>query len=312
MKNKILILGGNGKLGRSVVNFCKKKDLQYLSPVRGELDLEDTKLLESYLDTHSPNYIINCASHSNVQYCEENAARTININYYLVKFIADYSKKANFIFITFSSDYVFDGLANVKDSYSESDIKSPISMYGIQKKMADEYLEENGKKFFILRFSSLFGAGIDNITTKILLVFLGESQGKISYKLANDEFVSPALDLDIISIIETIICHSGQIDFGTYNISSGESSSRFDFVKNLKNSFVKYLGIKHVNFDSYSLQLSPCSRKEFKFYQFRPINSTLNTSKIELCVPGFERIREINRLSYFDDLANLNKTVSIK
>jgi dTDP-4-dehydrorhamnose reductase len=305
MKKKILVLGGTGKLGKSVINLCQNKNYQYLSPKRQELDLSNFELLEAYLDAHRPDYLINCSSIASLEYCEKNCNASRKINYDLVKFLVDYNRKEIFKLITFSTDYVFDGLKNVKNSYLESDFKSPLSIYGLHKYMADDYVENNEKNFFTLRFSSLYGADIDNLTRKTLLNCLAKQHQKEIFKIVSDEFITPTLDLDIITVIEYILDNNSQMDFGTYHVASCKSTSRFDFNRNLANSFYTYLRKKNISFeDNYSLQFKKCSRSEFNFFNLRPINASLNVSKIKLCLPDFERRRKINELSFFDTLIN--------
>ena len=63
-KLKIWITGGNGSLGREVINALEKNrpDLKILAPSRAELDLTKKEQVEDFVGLHKPAYVIHLAA----------------------------------------------------------------------------------------------------------------------------------------------------------------------------------------------------------------------------------------------------------
>ena len=61
MKKKLLILGGTGMLGSSVIRLTKDH-FKVLAPNRSDLDLFDYKKVENFFNKVKPYYVINCAA----------------------------------------------------------------------------------------------------------------------------------------------------------------------------------------------------------------------------------------------------------
>ena len=143
---KILVIGKNGQLGRSLNNIvCKRKDSKnFIFIGRKQLNLSNTKSIRSYFKKNTFNIIINCAAYTNVDQAEikPNIAKKINHNAVLE--LSNAAKKQNCKLIHISTDYVFDG--SNKNSYSEEDLTNPINIYG-QSKLDGEKAIQNIMKF---------------------------------------------------------------------------------------------------------------------------------------------------------------------
>ncbi|MDB2658764.1 GDP-L-fucose synthase [Flavobacteriaceae bacterium] len=60
--DKILITGGNGMVGKNLINYLSKKNqTNLLYPSRSELDLTDFKSVLSFINNNKPDAIIHCA-----------------------------------------------------------------------------------------------------------------------------------------------------------------------------------------------------------------------------------------------------------
>ena len=60
--DNILITGGNGMVGRNLINYLSKKNqTNLLYPSRSELDLTDFKSVLSFINNNKPDAIIHCA-----------------------------------------------------------------------------------------------------------------------------------------------------------------------------------------------------------------------------------------------------------
>ena len=75
---KILLIGGSGNLGSSILKSKLFKNI--LFPSRKELDLQNYKKIEKILYKHNFDLIINCASLARMKLCEKNISEAINNN----------------------------------------------------------------------------------------------------------------------------------------------------------------------------------------------------------------------------------------
>jgi len=299
MKKKILLLGSSGRLG-STFNFqFKKNKIEYLSPKKEELNLLDRKSVELYLSKTKPSLIINCAGLSNVELCERQREKSRILNFELVKILNIYSIKTEAILITFSTDYVFDGLSSSDYSYSEIDVKKPLSIYGSDKSDMEDYLLTEGKNFFLIRCSSIYGIGINNYVTTGLKNLI---QNKIEpITIVEDEFVSPSLNLDI-ALFSNFLLNQTNKNYGCYNFHSYKGCSRYDFFIKLKQNFITFLEANQFYYKDFNAIKT--SRVAFKDSCLRPKNSSLNCSKFESddVLSNFIQFKKENELIFFRSL----------
>ena len=78
-----------------------------------------------------PDVIINTAAYTNVDGAEDDALSAYQVNFLGPQNLATYCSKNGIFLVHFSTDYVFDGCADVK--WIESDTTTPTSVYGQSK-----------------------------------------------------------------------------------------------------------------------------------------------------------------------------------
>jgi dTDP-4-dehydrorhamnose reductase len=127
----ILVTGGSGQLGGAFGRLLPDARL----PAREDLDLAFPDRLESLVAEAGPDAIINCAAYTAVDQAEAEEPLATLVNAQSVEALASYSARAGIPFVTFSTDYVFDGTAT--EPYLESDAPHPINAYG-RSKLAGE------------------------------------------------------------------------------------------------------------------------------------------------------------------------------
>lgn len=152
--SNILVIGGEGQVGRELVNISG--DIVYSShrkELPEYLPIEDQDAVLRYTSECSPDVIINVAAATNVDRCEAEHAMAYNTNGIGVRNIVNAARRLNAKLIHISTDYIFDG---IKGNYSESDYPNPINYYGFSK-LVGEIFAQSYHDSLIVRTSGVFG-----------------------------------------------------------------------------------------------------------------------------------------------------------
>ncbi len=124
----IAVLGATGQLGTAVCALLGDR----ATPVpRRVLDLTKLSSISPWVESTKPDAIINCAAYTAVDAAEKDERSAHLLNALTVEQLALASRAADARFITFSTDYVFDGTK--RGPYLESDAPNPLSAYGRSK-----------------------------------------------------------------------------------------------------------------------------------------------------------------------------------
>lgn len=151
----LLITGATGTLGQAFARVCTKRGLAYQLLRRDQLDIADRDSVLNALDRYQPWAVINAAGYVRVDDAEADAERCMRENVVGPVCLARECERNQLPFVTFSSDLVFDGLKN--EHYVESDVCSPLNVYGKSKAEAELRVLEHFSKALIIRTSAFFG-----------------------------------------------------------------------------------------------------------------------------------------------------------
>jgi dTDP-4-dehydrorhamnose reductase len=276
---KILVLGGNGQLGRALrVTF---PDAEFTT--RADFDVTDPA---AWTSKHWKNYgvIINAAAYTAVDKAETSEGRrdawAVNVTA-----VAEMAKAATANGITLvhvSSDYVFDGTAEV---HTEDEPFSPLGVYG-QTKAAGDALVATVPQHYVVRTSWVIGEGNNFVRTMASLAERG-----VDPSVVDDQFGRLTFADDIADGIAHLIRTSAP--FGTYGLSSdGTPSSWADVARRvfdlLGQDASRITGISTKEYFAGKAGTAP-----------RPLNSTLSLERIRRA--GFAvRQQEEALASYLD------------
>jgi dTDP-4-dehydrorhamnose reductase len=130
-------------------------DAEVVALTRADVDLTDHHRVMSIVGDARPDVVINCSAHNAVDRAEDDPATALAVNSFAVQSLARAAAAANAVFVHYSTDFVFDGLA--EHPYVETDPTNPRSVYG-QSKLIGEWLAgETSAGAYVLRVESLFG-----------------------------------------------------------------------------------------------------------------------------------------------------------
>ena len=238
MKKKILIIGGASILSNYLISDLKENFEVYLLFNKRKKIISKTKKIDldfnKKKDLNKISYlkfflIINCAAITDVDYCEKNYLKCLNSNFFLVKKIVDEIKNTKTKFVQISTDQLF---ISKNKFIKEIEPPKPLNNYAKSKFLAEKYITNNLKKFFIIR-TNFFGWGLnykktfsDNIIINL--------QKKRKIKVLTDVNFNPILLNDLSKIIKKMIKTD---HYGIFNVCSNEKLSKIDLAKKIANKF---------------------------------------------------------------------------
>jgi dTDP-4-dehydrorhamnose reductase len=157
-----VVTGSTGQLGTAFRPLLP--DAVFLT--RSDLDLSAVDRIGTTLDSLNPEMLINCAAYTAVDAAETDQAAAFTVNAAAVEAMAAWCATRGARFVTFSTDYVFDGTAN--RPYAESDPTCPINAYGRTKEAGERLALAANPASLIIRTSWLISGTHRNFVSAIL------------------------------------------------------------------------------------------------------------------------------------------------
>lgn len=264
----VLITGANGQLGYDFQRLFTKLKVDFIATDYDTLDITSEQNISSFIaDLKSKNikltHIINCAAYVDVDKSEKEIERCFLLNCDAPKFLAAAAKAEDAVFVTISTDFVFDGQKN--SPYIESDRVNPLGTYGKSKVAMEETLKGFYEKTFIIRTSWLFGIANSNFNAKVI----EWAKTKESLAIVDDQISSPTYSADLANYGWKLICSN---KFGLYHLTNSGYCSKFDQAKFV----LDYMNLK--------TQLNRAKSSDFNLPAKRPAFSKLDSSKVEAII----------------------------
>lgn len=233
---KILILGRTGQLGNELYREATLRKLKIIAPSHKEIDISDKKKLSDLVEKIKPEIVLNATAYHVVADCERNPFEAFRINAIAVGNLAEICSKANILFVTYSTDYVFDGKKG--SSYIETDQPFPLQTYGASK-LAGEYLALTFGRSIVIRSCGIYGGERGSRSKKgnFALNILKERDKK-TLEVSSEQIVSPTYASDLARATFELLAHRGI--YGTYHLVNEGHCSWAEFAKKI----IKYSGSK--------------------------------------------------------------------
>ena len=200
---KIFVTGGNGHLGKVLVDYLKK-DHDILAPNSKECNILNTSTLFKIIKDFNPDIVIHLAAFVDTFGCEEEIEKALDINVIGTTNIVKACLNLDCKFIYISSEYVFRG---DKGNYTIDDKLDPINVYG-KTKSAAEYIVSVLPNYQIIR-----APFIRQIYSKVFTdqycsrYFLSEVIEKISNNIFNNPSKLIHIASERMSLYELYIKH---------------------------------------------------------------------------------------------------------
>jgi dTDP-4-dehydrorhamnose reductase len=184
-----LLLGARGQVGTAFVGLLN----EHRPVTRSELDLgrAGRDEVHAFVNDAHPSIVVNCAAYTAVDRAEEEEELATRVNGDAVGWLAEAAAGLAVPFLTFSTDYVFDGTG--ARPYLESDPTDPINAYGRSKEAGEHAALGVGEETLIVRTSWVLSATHRNFVTTILSR-AGEGRG---LKVVDDQVGCPTMADDL-------------------------------------------------------------------------------------------------------------------
>lgn len=261
---KLLIIGESGQLGSMLIKDARVNGHNFLAPSETELDITKTDVFLSYMKDYLPDVVINTAAYHNVPLCEDNPIPAFQVNCIAVKEMADICTEMGKWFVSFSTDYVFDGKKG--EPYIEMDKPGPLQVYGISK-LAGEYAALSYPKSIIIRTCGLYGLqGAETKGGNFVDKRIRDAKKASRLEMSNDQTVSPTHTGDLSKSVLKLITHPS-IEPGIYHLVNEGFCTWYEFTKEI---------YRIMNID---IELVPVDRKGKEGKMRRPLFTALKNMR---------------------------------
>ena len=266
---KILITGRHGQVSRELqLALADQADLLVLG--QEQLNLADNTQIRAQVEALRPDLIINAAAHTAVDQAESEPELAFAINATAPGLLAESAAQLGVPLIHYSTDYVFDGSKGAP--YTETDITSPLGVYGQSKLAGEQAIRATGVQHLILRTSWVYSLHGKNF----LLTMQRLLQEREELRVVADQIGAPTWAGTIAQATAELIAHwraGNPGPWGTYHLSGLGETSWFGFA------------------DAIAAQLrqqgKPCAHLEaipssaYPTPAQRPLNSRLDCSRLQ-------------------------------
>lgn len=203
----VVVLGGTGQLGRALAE--RLPGARVLT--RADVDLSDPATLDA-LDLTGVGTVINATAMTDVDGAETPEGRRLawQVNATAVAALARVCREQRTTLVHVSTDYVFDGTAEVAD---EGTPVAPLGVYG-QSKAAGELAVQAWERHYLVRTSWVVGAGKNFVATMESLAARGISPSVVEDQHGRLTHTSTLAD-GILHLV------SSDAPFGTYHLTDG-------------------------------------------------------------------------------------------
>lgn len=196
---KILVIGCNGQLGKSIYDIVKDISHEILFTSRDIIDIGNLEETRKTIIDFKPRIIINASAYTAVDNAEKFPKDSNLINNIAVANLAKICKEINGLLFHVSTDYVFDGSSI--NPYKEDSKTNPQSEYGKSKLLGEIAIKKSKCNYIIIRTSWVFSEYGSNFLKTMLRLSIENKE----LSIVNDQIGCPTYARDIAIAIFHII-----------------------------------------------------------------------------------------------------------
>jgi len=221
---RVLVTGAGGQLGLDLLDAFADHDTVGLT--RAQLDVTDEAAVAEAVATLRPALVINAAAGTDVDGCESDPDGAHRANALGPWWLARACEREGATLITFSTDYVFGGVApagpgGASRGFVEHDPVAPLSVYGRSKAAGEQLVRETLREHHIVRTAWVSGARGRNFVRTMLR--LADGGGPV--RVVDDQTGSPTTTRDLAAAVRALAV-SGR--HGTVHLVNEGAATWFD------------------------------------------------------------------------------------
>lgn len=269
MKEKLLIIGASGFLGRKLLPLLSSayeivgtaNNRFHAEENQGQilLDITNPEQVREVIEQVNPSLVILAAALADMDTCETDKDLAVKLNVTGVGNVARCCQ--NRLLVYYSSDAIFDG---IRGNYGEEDLPNPVNFYG-ETKLRSEQIVKTLPGYLILRTSFIYS---DQPESPKFIPWLirNLAQGK-PVQVVQDLTTCPTFIDDLAQATRALLqkkCH------GVYHVAGASMLSCYDMAL--------YIAQKW-GFDTTLIR--PVKRSELPWKAARAEQATLNIDKLK-------------------------------
>jgi dTDP-4-dehydrorhamnose reductase len=201
--------------------MCKIRSISYVLLSRSDMDIASQASVEAAMEKYKPWAVINAAGYVKIDAAESNSELCLRENAIGPAVMAAACEKYGAMFLTFSSDMVFNGAS--RTPYVESDPTAPLNIYGMSKFYAETKVLAENPSALVIRTSSFFGPWDKHNFVASMIESI--EQGR-TFLAASDLVVSPTYVPDLVNNCLDLIIDKAK---GIWHLTNPSAVSWADF-----------------------------------------------------------------------------------
>lgn len=261
---RIILIGANGQLGTDLRRQLPGEVVGLDWP---QFDVRSEEQVQTAMQDHRPDLVINCAAQTNVDLCEDESAEAFAINALGAMHVARWAENVGAAVMFISTDYVFGAAEPRAEPYTEEDLPGPVNVYGAGKLAGEQLTLAYNSHALVVRTSGLYGhagargKGGNFVETMLRLAHEGKP-----IKVVHDQRLTPTATMDLATRLAAL---SETNTLGVLHIAARDSCTWFEFAQTI---------FEHKQLD---VDLQPINSAEFPTRARRPAMSALASVRLE-------------------------------
>lgn len=270
---RVYIAGCGGMLGRAVykefeaVSTVKATDIDLNIDWLSYADVRDFDAMNRSITEFQPNFIINLAALTDLEYCQRNEENSWLTNALGAENLALIASRLDVPIVYISTAGIVDGK---QDVYNDFGRHYPLSVYGKSKYEGELAVQTLAPKHFVFRAGWMMGGGPDIDKKFINKLYKQIKAGSKELLVVDDKLGTPTYTKSFANGIRRV---AETELYGVYNQVCSGSGSRYDVAV----EFVRLLGLAE------DVQVTRVSSEQFakEYFAPRPASEKLVNMKLQ-------------------------------